>query len=166
MKIRRSEMKDLDTILEMYKEARKFMAASGNPTQWGNAYPPDEMILKDIQSGNSYVCEENGLIGTVFVFTMTPEKSYEGIYDGQWLNEKPYGVIHRMVSNRKIKGAAQFCLDWAFSQCGNIRIDTHEDNIPMQNLLRKCGFVRCGKINIWNETERIAFQKYSPDKAA
>ena len=35
---------DLEQILEIYAHARKEMADSGNPTQWGDSYPPQEML--------------------------------------------------------------------------------------------------------------------------
>ncbi len=31
-----------------------------------------------------------------------------------------------------MNGIGAFCIDWAFSKCGNLRIDTHGDNIVMQ----------------------------------
>ena len=41
---------DLEQILEIYAHARKAMADSGNPTQWGDSYPPQEMLEEDIDS--------------------------------------------------------------------------------------------------------------------
>ena len=79
--------------------------------------------------------------------------------EGEWLNDEPYAVIHRMASNGKQKGISTECLKWAFAHCDNIRIDTHRDNIVMQNLLKKHGFKQCGIIYISNGTERIAFHK-------
>jgi RimJ/RimL family protein N-acetyltransferase len=39
-----------------------------------------------------------------------------------------------------------------------VRIDTHRDNIPMQGLIRSCGFVYCGIVHIRrNGEERLAF---------
>lgn len=50
-----------------------------------------------------------------------------------------YGVVHRLAGDGSEKGIGAFCIDWAFSKCGNLRIDTHGDNIVMQNLLKKLG---------------------------
>ena len=48
---------------------------------------------------------------------------------GNWLNDAPYGVVHRIASDGTVKGAASFCLSLrAFSQCHNLKIDTHQDN--------------------------------------
>lgn len=38
--------------------------------------------------------------------------------------------------------------DWAYAQCGNLRIDTHGDNTVMQNLMKKAGLTRCGTIYV------------------
>ena len=51
-----------------------------------------------------------------------------------------------------------FCLQWSIEQSEEIRVDTHEANLPMQRLLEKNGFVKCGKIQVADGTERIAFQ--------
>ena len=40
----------------------------------------------------------------------------------------------------------------------NVRADTHKDNITMQNMLAKNGFVPCGIIHVENGSERIAYQ--------
>ena len=87
------------------------------------------------------------------------DETYNKIYDGQWLNEKPYGYIHRIAGDGKTKGVGSFCINWAFEKCGNMKIDTHADNKPMQNLLLKLGFKKCGIIYIADGSQRVAFQK-------
>jgi len=44
MQIRKAEKADLENILAIYKKARAFMAANGNPNQWGNNKPAKEQI--------------------------------------------------------------------------------------------------------------------------
>ena len=51
------------------------------------------------------------------------------------------------------------CLDWCAKQHPNLRADTHKDNIIMQNLLTRNGFIRCGIVYVSNGTARIAYQK-------
>ena len=41
----------------------------------------------------------------------------------------------------------------------NIRIDTHEDNFKMRNLIEKNGYSYCGKIFLTNGDLRVAYQK-------
>ena len=161
-RIRKANEKDMPRILEIYEEARRFMAENGNPGQWTDGYPKEELIREDMARGNLYLCEEGDGIAAVFVFFLDEEPSYRNISGGAWLNEEPYGTIHRIASAGKRKGAASFCVDWCYKQCRNLRIDTYKDNLPMQRFLKKKGFLFCGAVQVENtkgDRERLAFQK-------
>lgn len=168
LSIRKATIEDLNSIMEIYKRARRFMAETGNPNQWGETKPYREWIEQDIEVGKCYVCvEKNTLPGTdaereiiaaVFYFSIEEDPTYKVIDDGQWLNDGEYGVVHRIASAGKVKAAGEFCLKWAASKCENLRIDTHEDNKVMQNLLKKIGFQYCGIIHLENGEPRLAFQ--------
>lgn len=162
MHIKIATIKDINVILDIYTVAKQFMDATGNCNQWSERYPPKELILSDIKNKSCHLCvsDEGHLLG-VFYFSIENDPTYSAIYNGHWLNDEPYGVIHRMASNRRQSGIADFCLKWCFIQCKNIRVDTHKDNKVMQNILRKNGFVPCGTICIKDGTERIAFHKCS-----
>ena len=41
----------------------------------------------------------------------------------------------------------------------SMRIDTHEKNIPMRNLIEKNGFVYCGKTMLRSFKDRLVFEK-------
>lgn len=160
MKIRTAKAEDIECIMEVFDIARQFMRQTGNDKQWIDGYPSGELISDNIRDRSFYVClSDDGQIVGVFYFKIEEDKTYAKIYDGKWLDDKPYGVVHRIASNGKQKGVAAFCLQWCFEQCGNIRIDTHRDNIVMQNILIKNGYRPCGIIYIANGAERIAFQK-------
>lgn len=159
MEIRKAKIEEIDQILEIYASARVFMREHGNAVQWVNGYPQREIIEEDIKQGELYLCLEEEEICAVFFYRVGEDPTYKVIKDGEWLNDAPYGVVHRIASNQKVKGAASMCLSWAFEQCRNLKIDTHETNIPMQNLLKKNGFKRCGIIYIADGTPRVAFQK-------
>lgn len=159
MEIRKTTLSELDQVMSIYERARGFMAEHGNPTQWGTTEPKREKVEQDIIDGKSYVCVENDQIAAVFYFAPGPDSTYLKIYEGQWLNEKNYSVVHRIASAGTVKGAGSFCLDWAFEQCKNLRIDTHRNNLVMQNLLKKNGFSYCGIIYLADGAERFAYQK-------
>lgn len=163
MFIRKSSMTDLPVIMKIYARARAFMAESGNPRQWGpNCWPPEELIRNDIAEGDSYVCEHDGEVCAVFyyVFGKDIEPTYARIDGGKWLSDEPYGVVHRIASSGKVKGAGRFCLNWVFEQCRHLRIDTHEDNKVMQNLVTKLGFEYCGIIYVHEDNDpRLAYEK-------
>ena len=51
MEIRFTAEEDLPRIMEIYVRARAFMAAHGNPKQWGlTGWPPAELIREDIRN--------------------------------------------------------------------------------------------------------------------
>lgn len=164
MRIRKSTLQDLDRMTEIYAYARAFMARHGNPNQWGpTRWPPEVLLRQDIRDGNSYVCLNSAdrVIGTFF-FTHGAdiEPTYRDITDGGWLDESPYGVVHRIASDGSEKGVGAFCINWAYARCGHLRIDTHGDNTVMQNLVTKLGFVHCGTIYVAEDNDpRLAYEK-------
>ena len=162
MNIRKATLSDLNEILRVYSAARKFMAENGNPTQWAGGYPPCELLESDIKSGLLYVCETSGTINAVFYTTGGIDPTYINIEQGEWLNAKPYGVIHRIASDGTQRGVLANCIDYCKKIYDNIKIDTHEDNKIMQHLLEKNGFHRCGIIHIENGEPRIAYH-YTSD---
>ncbi|MDO4270809.1 MAG: GNAT family N-acetyltransferase [Eubacteriales bacterium] len=160
MEIRHTGADDLPELMRIFAAARRFMAENGNPAQWAAGFPPQTLIEADIAAGRSYVCTESGKIAATFCFWQGEEPTYAVIRQGAWLDDKPYGVIHRIASAGTARGAAAFCLDWCFARCGDIRIDTHRDNRPMRRLLEKNGYAYCGLIDLENgRGERLAFQK-------
>lgn len=159
MKIRNARMEELAVIDAIYANARAFMRQTGNLEQWSGGYPPVELIRRDIDSGCLYICEENDRILGVFYFSFGEDPTYRRIEGGSWLNDRPYGVMHRVAVAAHGRGVASACYDYCFSICQNLKIDTHRDNLPMQHSLEKNGFVRCGIIHLENGDERIAFQK-------
>lgn len=156
--IRRSTPADIPSMQEIFAYARRFMAESGNPGQWVNGYPDSERLFEDIRNGSSYVCLAEGRIVGTFVLQEGDDPTYETIYDGRWLNCAPYLTIHRIAGNGRAKGILHAALQFALQRCHNIRIDTHRDNLVMQNALRKEGFRYCGIIHCWSGDERMAFQ--------
>lgn len=164
MKIRHAAEQDIPRMMEIFRFARQFMAENGNPNQWGPTnWPPEELICGDIRNGTSYVClnDEEKVIGTFFfICGKEIEPTYKVIYDGAWLDDSPYGVVHRLAGDGSEKGIGAFCLNWAMDQCGHLRVDTHGDNIVLQKLLGKLGFVHCGTIYVEEDDyPRKAYEK-------
>lgn len=164
MFIRKSEASDIEAIVAIYHRARDFMAASGNREQWVNAYPQRELIQQDIQQGHSYVCCAGEEVLAVFYFAIEAELNYANIYEGHWLNDEAYGVVHRIAASGRQKGMAAWCLAWCFQQISNIRIDTHKANLPMQKVLQKLDYAYCGIIHLADGSERLAYQKGEGEK--
>ena len=164
MEIRKLTLDYFDRIEEIYSNARVFMRENGNPSQWKDLFPTEEMTLNDIRNGNLYGLFNGDGLECVFAYIYGHDATYDYIYDGNWLDDEPYGVVHRIASSFNTRGAGRKCLQWAIRQNGNLRIDTHENNRPMLNLLKKMGFAYCGKIHTHDGTERLAFQKKMTDR--
>ena len=60
--IRKAVRADLDPVMEVYASARRFMKETGNPTQWGDDFPPRELIDGRIHRGELYVLVQEGAI--------------------------------------------------------------------------------------------------------
>lgn len=155
--VRNANPEDFPRILEIYAYAREFMAKTGNPKQWGNSYPPIPMLEEDIRLGNLYVVKDNDIHG-VFAYFTEPDPTYSYIEDGAWLNDAPYGTIHRVAADGS-KGVFTAVLAFAESRNPHVRIDTHHDNKVMQHVLAKHGFTRTGIIYLEDGDPRIAYEK-------
>jgi len=156
--IRNALPSDWDDIMDIYAIARRFMKQAGNPHQWGDTFPPEELVREDIRLRRNYVVEVDGRVQAVFAPITGDDPTYQLIL-GSWLNYRPYCAIHRVASRGEVPGMTAQILDWALERYGNVRIDTHDDNHPMQHILEKCGFARCGRIWLENGDPRVAFQK-------
>lgn len=158
--IRRSAADDIDRIMEVYESAKRYMRSKGNFDQWSGGYPDRETILTDIAHWSHYIAEdEEGEILMVFTFILGEDPTYKVIENGQWLNDKPYGTIHRIASSGRRSGMMKACVDYCKEMIDNIRIDTHADNSPMQNALHRLEFSFCGLIYTSDGSPRLAFQK-------
>ena len=164
--LRKAEKGDLPLLFEIGRAARAYMASSGNPDQWQAGYP-DVYLEEDIEKGQLYVLTDgDGHPHAFFAFILGEEPAYNAI-DGAWLNDRPYGTIHRLGSDGTIKGVFAQCLDFCKTLSLDIRADTHEKNLTMRHLLEKHGFVRCGTVNLElreGDTRRVAYQ-YIPQHA-
>ena len=156
--IRLAERKDLNRILEIYQIARSFMQQNGNEAQWGTTYPPRALLEEDISQKQLYVCYNEDTIYGVFVFVIGDDPVYARIENGAWENDSLYGAIHRIASDGTAKGVFRECLAYCKTQIDNIRIDTHENNLVMQHLFAKHGFLRRGTIYLPSGAPRIAYE--------
>lgn len=149
---------DIPAILDIYQTARRFMAANGNASQWGDSYPPGHLIRSDIDNGYLHVITADGVIHGVFAFLTGPEPNYDVIEQGSWISDGPYRAIHRVASDGIFRGIVTICMNYCKASCSHLRIDTHENNHVMQHVLEKNGFKKCGIIHLADGSPRIAYE--------
>ncbi len=169
MKFKRAIKKDVNSIIDIIQGAQSYLKAQG-VDQWQNNYPNIETINNDIDNNHGYVLvEDNIIVGTVAVI-FANDKTYHSIYNGKWITDGQYAVIHRIAINPDyhgiglgteiIKEVERMCKNKGIS---SIKIDTHKDNISMQSLLNKNQFSYCGIIYLENGNDRMAFEKVLKD---
>jgi len=165
MEFRKSKKSDIKEIINIIEEAQNYFREN-NIDQWQDGYPNEESIINDIENGESYVLlKDNKVIATAYL-SFSGEMDYNIIYDGKWISNEDYAVVHRVAVSRDIKGngvAAELfkhiekiCLA---NNINYIRIDTHRHNKSMQKFLSKNKFEHCGVIYLKDKSERIAFEK-------
>ena len=86
--IRLATERDLPRVFEVYATARQLMAQNGNPTQWGDFYPPHEMLRADVPAGRLWVVERDGVIRAAFALVFGEDPSY-GYIEGAWRRSDP-----------------------------------------------------------------------------
>ena len=160
MNIRKASYDEIPHLMEIFENARKIMRASGNMNQWNDNYPSESIVRKDISDGVCHVlCDDNDNIIATMAFIKGPDPTYSIIYDGEWIDDSPYYVIHRIAVREPGHNAAEKLFEWAFRHTSSLRIDTHKDNVIMHHILKKHGFTHCGRILLANGDPREAFQK-------
>ena len=165
MEFRKANKRDIENIMPIIKHGQDFLKEQG-VNQWQDNYPDRETIEKDIESGYGYIVEDDSQLVATVALSFDGEVTYEKIYDGQWLTDYDYCLIHRMSIHKDKRGSgiSSFMLNSIFSLCRekgikSIKVDTHRENIPMQQYLKKNGFQYCGVIYILDGDERLAFEK-------
>lgn len=158
MEVRTAQKTDINTIMEIYENAKQIMIADGNPTQWNSSYPSRELIEEDVKKQQSYVLVEQGEVVGVFAFIIGEEPTYQYIEDGEWILDTKYGTIHRLASGSKVGGIAKTCFDFCKEAISHLRIDTHPDNKIMQRCISANGFERCGIIYVDDGSKRYAYE--------
>jgi len=165
MEFRKAVESDINSIMRIIKQAQDYFKEQGI-NQWQNNYPNLETIRNDISKGYGYVLINDGkIVGTVSV-SFDGEKTYESIYDGKWISDLEYAVIHRMAVDSSLKGLGlgSVMMKYIEEMCHkrgihSIRIDTHEDNKSMQRLIEKNGFKYCGIIYLADNSKRLVYEK-------
>ena len=168
MIIRKTTMSDIGEVMPIFEEARKTIAALGID-QWQNGYPSEDVIIADIELGQSYVCEIDGKICGSFAMLENGELTYDKIYDGHWLTgdeSRDYIAIHRVAISVSSRGSGLsgkiigFAADFAKEKGRvSLRIDTHRGNAVMRRMLEKNGFQYCGIIYLESGDARVAYEK-------
>lgn len=165
MNFRMAKNEDIKDIMKIVKKAQNYLKDQGID-QWQNNYPNEVVIQNDIDNNEFYVLTENNSIIGIAALSFKVEETYNKIYEGKWITDNEYGVIHRMAvdMDKKRSGLGSILLKEIEKICRNkdilsMKIDTHRMNKSMRSFLEKNGFEYCGIIYLKDGNERVAFEK-------
>lgn len=163
--IRPASLTDLPDIWAIIRRAQELFKQAGID-QWQKGYPDENTLEQDIALGRGHLLENQGRVLAYFALCFDGEPNYTHIENGAWLTNGPFSVLHRLAVREEVRrtGAAGRVFDYWEAQTrrlglASMRADTHPDNLPMQNLLRKRGFTPCGIIYVCDGGARVAFEK-------
>jgi len=136
------------------------MQATGN-YQWSDTYPTDVEFLNDIKLKRLWVVATrsigvsvSGAEDVAGFAAITMDQSPEYVQCGWDITEEAV-VAHRLCSNPRYrgKGVAQML----YGQCEvvardrgikRLRVDTCSENIPMNSVIKKCGYLYVGQCSL------------------
>lgn len=160
---RKATSNDVDSIMEIVADAQRSLGDRGID-QWQDGYPQRDRIKDDIRDGIGWICELQGDIAGYAAIVINGEPEYENL-EGEWLSTGNYVVVHRICVRKKFvrHGVASALLRHAAKEAilqdvHSFKIDTHEKNQYMLNLLEKFGFTYCGIVS-YEHGKRVAFEK-------
>lgn len=175
MRLRKTREDEIDEAYEVIEQARRRIASLGID-QWQNGSPNRGLLVGDVERGEGYVAESDGVLVGNVMLTCTEEGCYNAI-DGQgWLTacepgHPDYLVVHRfaVADDALGQGVAKFMLGEAEKlarQLGkrSVRIDTHEGNVPMRTLLSRCGYTECGTVILDLADNEITLERLGYEK--
>lgn len=149
---RKAAKNDLDQIMPIIDEAKKFLKEDGNP-QWQSGYPNVDAISTDIEQDAAWVLIVDQKVAGYTAVTSGPDPNYHQI-DGRWNNDlDPYVAIHRVAISNEYRGMhlASYLLSSLISLhyaegVRNYRVDTFRRNEIVQHLVKDAGFIERGTI--------------------
>jgi hypothetical protein len=170
MKIRLANPNDINQIMEIINDAKKYLK-SQSLKQWNldDGYPQKEVLLNDINNKSCYVLEKDNILISTMSVVFTVDENYNEIYNGNWLTNDKYASIHRIAIRNEyhhLKLGIYMLLEAENivkdKNIYSIKIDTHKLNIPMTKTILNAGYTHCGTIILKRTAEdnlREAFEK-------
>ncbi|MBR5829733.1 MAG: hypothetical protein IKY63_00565 [Tidjanibacter sp.] len=162
LELRVAEKGDVEFALRSVQGAQGRLARAG-VSQWQNGYPNRERLEEDVRLGIGRVLMADGQRVAYGVVTYDGERAYDGLRGGEWLTSgAAYATIHRLCVAEDVVGrgygrAFMECAEReAATRVASLRVDTHPDNLVMQQLISSLGYRYCGVVEY--ESPRLAYE--------
>lgn len=157
MIIVKAQLADLSVATKIIKEAIAYLAKQG-VDQWQQGYPNEAVLAEDIAKERLFLIKDIKEIAGLFVL-VNYDENYD-VIEGSWLSAGPYVAIHRFAIAEKYRrsGVSTYAFDWLKRHYDDLRIDTHKDNVPMNNCLLKNAFQKCGIVYLKDGSPRVVYE--------
>jgi len=149
--IRLARVDDLTQLMALLRRVVPLMRASGN-LQWDDAYPNEQVFLRDIELRQLWVAEMGGVVAGVAAITADQEAEYAQV---GWDIDEPAIVVHRIAVDPEHRGAgiARALMQQAEAVARSkgisvLRVDTNTENPATQRLFPKLGYALAGEIGL------------------
>ena len=160
----RASADQVDEILVVIEHAKRQLATSGSD-QWQDGYPNRASIEEDIRHKWGYVLTTpQHQIAAYGAIVFDGEQAYNDL-EGSWTTDQNYVVVHRLAvaEGMKHRGIASEFMRRTETLASSkgihaFRIDTHQLNVIMLQLLQRFGFTYCGIVR-YGTGIRKAFEK-------
>ena len=164
---RRATLEDIEQVMVAVEDSRALLRDQGNG-QWQDGYPNRDNFINDINNKRLFVVLEEGhpenVIGCCALTYR--EEDYHHLYEGRWLTDLPYMVMHRVALKKEYrnKGYGKKLFEVFLEQAKiegfrSLRIDTHEGNAIMRHLIESYGFQYCGKAILTPNKDRFMYER-------
>jgi GNAT superfamily N-acetyltransferase len=161
--MRKAVREDLKGIMEILKVTVAEMNADNN-FQWDENYPQEKDFRQDIEKGDLYVAERDGIMLGFVCVNKTEPVEYNGL---KWSSKEEAMVVHRMAVNPAYRrnGVGTELMRFAdeLALKNNIRYlktDTNSVNTKMNALFVKCGYKFIGEMSfLGKETPFYCYDK-------
>lgn len=159
IQIRKATEADIDEIVQLYEATIDYLESHKNYPCWKkDVYPTREDADCGFMNHQLYVATIGDRIAGTIILKQEPVDGYEQV---KWNTEDDYEhilVVHTLAAHPDFMkaGVAVELLLFAEKlareeQCVSIRLDVVKDNIPAENLYKKCGYQFVGTVSLGYE---------------
>ncbi|MDF2675880.1 MAG: sortase-like acyltransferase [Bacillota bacterium] len=160
MHIRKAELEDLNIIIEIYKNAIKYLNEN-KIYQWDEIYPNKAILEEDILKKEMYI----GIVNNAIVSVVVINSEYDEHYDNFNWECDNFAVIHRLCvnpvnQNQKIGKNTMILIEELLKEKGikSIRLDAFSLNPYSLRMYDNLGYKKVGETN-WRKGLFYLFEK-------
>lgn len=165
MEFRLAKEVDREKIEKIYEDGSLKLKSLGINQWQGNEKPNLNNFSNLNENKIIYVLEDKEIIVSTLII-YDKDEDYENNLVGTWNSPKPYVALHRIatLSGARKKGYGRKIIEFAenYAKENNfksVRVDTHRENKPMQNLLSSMEYNFVGLVFLDGKRERFAYEK-------